>query len=177
MSTLAEAQKGQQATVGQILGSENQIASLAKFGIVPGAPVSVENVSKIRQTVDIVIAGHHRTLPFKVAAIVEIFDGAAPAPAPAPAFPEAAPAAEPAAPAYGYAPDPTDPYAAAAQAPYAAPPAQPKKKKSGCLIAVIIVGVLVIIFGKALINAAVVIMGICLVLNGLAELNVIHRFW
>ena len=83
MSTLAEAQKGQQATVGQILGSENQIASLAKFGIVPGAPVSVENVSKIRQTVDIVIAGHHRTLPFKVAAIVEIFDGAAPAPAPA----------------------------------------------------------------------------------------------
>ena len=83
MSTLAEAQKGQQSTVGQILGSENAVASLAKFGIVPGAPISVENVSKVRQTVDIVVAGHHRTLPFKVAALVELFDGAAPAPAPA----------------------------------------------------------------------------------------------
>ena len=47
----------------------------------------------------------------------------------------------------------------------------------GTAIAVIVLGVLVIIFGKALINAAAVIMGICLVLNGLAELNVIHRFW
>ena len=47
----------------------------------------------------------------------------------------------------------------------------------GTAIAVIILGVLVIFFGKALISAAVVIMGICLVLNGLAELNVIHRFW
>ena len=44
-------------------------------------------------------------------------------------------------------------------------------------IAVIVLGVLVIIFGKTLINAAVVIMGILLILNGLAELNVIHRFW
>ncbi len=44
-------------------------------------------------------------------------------------------------------------------------------------IAVIVLGILVIIFGKTVINAAVVIMGILLVLNGLAELNVIHRFW
>ena len=38
----------------------------------------------------------------------------------------------------------------------------------GTAIAVIVLGVLVIIFGKTLINIAVLIMGICLVLNGLA---------
>ena len=47
----------------------------------------------------------------------------------------------------------------------------------GTAIAVIVLGVLVIIFGKTLINIAVLIMGICLVLNGLAELNMVHRFW
>lgn len=47
----------------------------------------------------------------------------------------------------------------------------------GTAIAVIVLGILIIIFGRALINAAVLLTGICLVLNGLAELNVIHRFW
>ena len=47
----------------------------------------------------------------------------------------------------------------------------------GTAIAVILLGVLVIIFGRPLINATVLIMGICLVLNGLAELDVIRRFW
>ena len=47
----------------------------------------------------------------------------------------------------------------------------------GTAIAVIVLGVLVIIFGKTLINIAVLVMGICLVLNGLAELTVVHRFW
>ncbi len=45
----------------------------------------------------------------------------------------------------------------------------------GLAIAVIVLGVLVIIFGKTLINAAVLIIGICLVLNGLAELNLIRQ--
>ncbi len=47
----------------------------------------------------------------------------------------------------------------------------------GTAAAVIVLGVLIIIFGKTLISAATLVMGICLVLNGLAELNVIHRFW
>ena len=47
----------------------------------------------------------------------------------------------------------------------------------GTAIAVIVLGVLVIVFGRPLINATVLVMGICLVLNGLAELDVIRRFW
>ena len=47
----------------------------------------------------------------------------------------------------------------------------------GVAIAVIALGVLLIIFSRTLINAAVLIMGVCLVLNGLAELDIIRRFW
>ena len=46
----------------------------------------------------------------------------------------------------------------------------------GTSIAVIVLGVLVIIFGRTLISAAVLVTGICLVLNGLAELNIIRLF-
>ncbi|MBR0512651.1 MAG: DUF308 domain-containing protein [Clostridia bacterium] len=44
-------------------------------------------------------------------------------------------------------------------------------------IAVIALGVLMIIFSRTLINATVLVMGICLVLNGLAEMDIIRRFW
>ena len=47
----------------------------------------------------------------------------------------------------------------------------------GTAIAVIVLGILVIVFSRMIINAVVLIMGICLVLNGLAELNIIRRFW
>lgn len=47
----------------------------------------------------------------------------------------------------------------------------------GTAIAVIVLGVLIIIFARPVMNAAVLVMGICLVLNGLAELDIIRRFW
>lgn len=47
----------------------------------------------------------------------------------------------------------------------------------GTAIAVIVLGLLIIIFSRTLINAAVLIMGICMILNGLAELDIIRRFW
>ena len=47
----------------------------------------------------------------------------------------------------------------------------------GTAIAIIVLGVLVIIFGQTLLNLVVLLMGICLVLNGLAELDIIRRFW
>ena len=53
----------------------------------------------------------------------------------------------------------------------------PDAYSRGTAVAVIVLGVLVIVFGKAVIHAAVLLMGICLVLNGLAELNVIRKFW
>lgn len=47
----------------------------------------------------------------------------------------------------------------------------------GTAIAIIVLGALVIVFGHTLINLAVLLIGICLVLNGLAELDIIRRFW
>ncbi len=51
------------------------------------------------------------------------------------------------------------------------------KYSRGTAIAIIVLGALVIVFGKALISLAVLLIGICLILNGLAELDIIRRFW
>ena len=47
----------------------------------------------------------------------------------------------------------------------------------GTAIVIIVLGALIIVFGKALLSLAVLLIGICLVLNGLAELDIIRRFW
>ena len=137
MKTLTQAQPGEEATIAQVLGSENQIAALGRKGLAAGAPISVEKVSKVRQTVDVVAGGHHLTLPFKLTDLIELYDAAAPAApedyaAPAPADPTApdygayaaAPAQAPDYGAYAAAPAPAAAYAPApAPAPYAPPPA------------------------------------------------------
>ena len=83
MRTLAEVQTGDQVVVYQVAGSEKAVATLSNLGIVSGAPISVEKVSRMQQTVEIVVAGHRRMLKFPTASLIQLYD-AEPAPAPEP---------------------------------------------------------------------------------------------